>query len=631
MSNQKTPVVFGTNGTAQVSFEGAGNDLVALFVKLCRGFDVNLVKQDVNNIVAKNANNLEVLVDLFVLTFQTRDCRGGKGERDLFRALLLGLYNHFPREVIASLPLITEYGYFKDFEALFEQLGSVDTPAAGELRTALVTVYSKYLKEDDDKLKKALEEAAQPEGVSLAAKYAPRLNKKSRKSAAQRLRFGRAIRDAIFGDDPKSSELYRKMLSRLNEQILTTERLMSANRWDEIEVKRIPAGCLKRQMKAFLYEDKKGQIRDPSNQPRIDLRTRLTAPSAVKKIKGGQLFANELVRSAMRCSSTAEGGVLDAQWQDLVRTVQKQCEAFTQQLTAKAEAAAEAEAANDGGASKAATPAKPSFDLGNVVPLVDVSGSMSGTPMEVAVAMGLIVSELTSPAFRGRVLTFDSVPRWHKIVGSNIVERVRNLMKAPWGTSTNFQKAMQRIINVLEKLAVKTGKLAPIPELIVFSDMQFDQAGRGPWDTAYRTICQDFEDLGKRLTKAGVAIGEGPLKPPVITFWNINSRTTGLVTDANAKGVRLLSGFSQSLLKLLLSGALPTAPEADEEKEAPQVDPTETLRAALDDTRYDAVRLFLNGMSGTFADYHFQPAPTPEEEESHEKDPGLPATGGGTA
>ena len=35
------------------------------------------------------------------------------------------------------------------------------------------------------------------------------------------------------------------------------------------------------------------------------------------------------------------------------------------------------------------------YDLGKLVPLVDVSGSMGGTPMEAAIALGILVSELS--------------------------------------------------------------------------------------------------------------------------------------------------------------------------------------------------------------------------------------------
>merc|ERR1712178_293032 len=51
------------------------------------------------------------------------------------------------------------------------------------------------------------------------------------------------------------------------------------------------------------------------------------------------------------------------------------------------------------------------LNLGKLVPLVDVSGSMIGTPMQVAIALGILVSEVNHPDFRNRFITFESNPR----------------------------------------------------------------------------------------------------------------------------------------------------------------------------------------------------------------------------
>ena len=48
--------------------------------------------------------------------------------------------------------------------------------------------------------------------------------------------------------------------------------------------------------------------------------------------------------------------------------------------------------------------------LSRVVAMADVSGSMCGTPMEVAIALGILTSEVTHPAFRDKgMLTYAAV------------------------------------------------------------------------------------------------------------------------------------------------------------------------------------------------------------------------------
>jgi uncharacterized membrane protein YgcG len=699
----------GTNGTAQIAPGCSGSDLLELFNQLNRGVDSAPVRSCVDTIIAKAFGgsgdagvDVRILVDLFVLTFQTRDCRGGKGERKLFRVLLLALYEHFPLAVIGALPLIVEYGYFKDFQGLYEDVMVSPEPArfAG-LAAAVVDVVVKYLRQDRDILEAAERDMTQPTGLSLAGKYVPRINEPKRKpnpeptakanpepkrkpkrpqlcraseassaaliaglasSAAPtttarglQLDFARAVRDQLFTDPltgarpADASRQYRKLLSRLNEQLRTVERLMCTQRWDEIEVKCIPSQCLKRNRDAFLFEDKSGNIRDPTNDVRVALRQRLLDPKAAVNIKGGQLHAHQIVHQCMKGVSEGAAKVLEAQWQSIVRTVQRDIDEFAQQQQAAASSSASSTAGGGGGAGGVAAgggggaagggggaaaadastkKSKPTFSLGQLVALVDVSLSMAGTPMQVAVALGLLVSQLATPLFRGRVLTFESTPRWHQVEGADVVAKVKNLLRAPWGTSTNFAAAMALILKAVEDLAMRTKQMPVVPDLIVFSDMQFDAANEGGvWDTAHETICRNFADLGQRLRAAGVAglsADDGPLQPPVITFWNLKEETTGMVARADTKGVRLLSGFSQSLLKLVLAGVLPEASDADANLDA--VDPLSTLRAALDDQRYDAVRVYLAGWTDApFAEYEFKP-PVKTVKEGKE---GAAGVGGG--
>merc|ERR1711881_607597 len=236
---------------------------------------------------------------------------------------------------------------------------------------------------------------------------------------------------------------------------------------------------------------------------------------------------------------------------------------------------------------------------GALVSLVDVSGSMSGVPMEVSIALGLLVSDLADEPFKNQVVTFESQPRWHKIPSlSSPVEQIRNLSRAPWGGSTNFAAAMDLLLAACVEGNVKA---EDVPDLIVFSDMQFAAANGPGWETHHERLSREWASKGYDL--------------PSITYWNLRGDTQGgFAADAACPGVRLLSGFSPALLKLVLTGE-----EADED-EVETVDgvsatkarptPYQTMRKALDAPRYDAVRTMLSEFDGApFADYTFTPAP----------------------
>lgn len=100
------------------------------------------------------------------------------------------------------------------------------------------------------------------------------------------------------------------------------------------------------------------------------------------------------------------------------------------------------------------------------------------------------MSELNHPAFRDRVLTFESNPSWVNLTGSNtIVAKVNVCQRAPWGGSTNVEAAFKRILDVVIEHKLPASE---VPDLILFSDMQFDEAtgtgGGGHYDQFYRYI-----------------------------------------------------------------------------------------------------------------------------------------------
>ncbi|KAM7279437.1 hypothetical protein ACFE04_006571 [Oxalis oulophora] len=173
----------------------------------------------------------------------------------------------------------------------------------------------------------------------------------------------------------------------------------------------------------------------------------------------------------------------------------------------------------------------------NCMAIADVSGSMSGIPMQVAVALGLLVSELSDTPWKGKLITFSANPQLQIIQGSTLEEKASFVKGMDWGMNTDFQKVFDLILEV----AVK-GKLKPdnmIKRLFVFSDMEFDQACSGPWETDYQCIVRKFTEKGY-----GNCI-------PEIVFWNLRSSLATPVS-ATEKGVALLSGFSKNLLKIFV-------------------------------------------------------------------------------
>lgn len=253
---------------------------------------------------------------------------------------------------------------------------------------------------------------------------------------------------------------------------------------------------------------------------------------------------------------------------------------------------------------------------------------MHGTPMQVAIALGIMVSQLSHPHFRHRFLTFESQPQWVDLSGcEGVVEKVQKTAEAGWGGSTDFAAACEMILE-----AAVAAKLSPgeVPDLIVFSDMQFNQAcgayddsyystpycsywgGYGSYGRCSRGVTWEthLERLTRRFHEAGMQICGQPYAPPRVIFWNLRGDTVGFPCQADAPNTQMISGFSSSLLQLVLAGQDLTAEEvvgSDGKPVREGPTPYETLRKALDDPQYDAVRVAVaEEAEGPLAQYCFE-------------------------
>jgi hypothetical protein len=162
---------------------------------------------------------------------------------------------------------------------------------------------------------------------------------------------------------------------------------------------------------------------------------------------------------------------------------------------------------------------------------------MSGQPLEVSIALGLVLSELAQPPFQNRIITFSRNPHWQEIGGSTLFERVQSLQHSDWGMNTDFYKVFQLIL----KTAIDNRTAAnDMPQsCFVFSDMQFDASGNYD-ETIYQMIVKDYAAAGYKL--------------PLLIFWNLKSTKVSFPTQGQTPNVAMLSGFSAELLKLVLEG-----------------------------------------------------------------------------
>lgn len=182
---------------------------------------------------------------------------------------------------------------------------------------------------------------------------------------------------------------------------------------------------------------------------------------------------------------------------------------------------------------------------GSVLPMVDVSESMSHmvpgssvNVMDVAVSLGIYLAHRNEGEFKNELVSFTDSPRFYKVV-DDVKQAYRTVMTYR-GYSTNVIGAYEEILKRAKQHNLKDSDLPRT--VIMFSDMQFNTTSiRGNDATALNAIRDRYRTAGYTI--------------PKLVFWNL-AAAKNVPAKYDAQGVLLVSGFSPSMLKTVLSGAV---------------------------------------------------------------------------
>lgn len=375
----------------------------------------------------------------------TRDVRGGAGERQLFRDILVHLESLHPEMLEKVIPHVPIFGRWDDL-LVFKTTA---------FKHKAYTFIGDALRE----------------GNGLAAKWMPRKGN-----------IAVEIRN-FFGMTPKQ---YRKSLVALTNVV---ETLMCAKEFDKIDFSKLPSLASARYQKAFAR-----------NTPSTYTAYKEALSKGEAKINASAVYPYDVVKSI----KNGDAIVAKAQWEAL-----------------------------------------PDF-LGeaNILPMVDVSSSMccpaGGNPnlrcIDIAVSLGLYISDKNKGAFKDVFLTFSEKTKLEVLTG-DILSKYAQLVRAEWGMSTNLHAAFNAVLEVAVKQQVPHKDM---PEyILILSDMQFNHCAKYD-DSAIQMIERKYKEAGYEI--------------PKIVFWNLNSSST-VPVSFDQRGTALVSGFSPAILKAVLSGS----------------------------------------------------------------------------
>ena len=187
------------------------------------------------------------------------------------------------------------------------------------------------------------------------------------------------------------------------------------------------------------------------------------------------------------------------------------------------------------------------------IAVVDVSGSMSGTPMEAAVSMGAYIAERGKGPFQNHFITFSANPQLVEFEGVDIYDKFKRVVRADWGQNTNLEAVFDMLLETGLRNHVPD---AEMPKTIyIFSDMEFDHGltcgarSLDRWGYTRSMNRSQIDTLIEAKTKEWMRAG---YTAPRVIFWNLNARQPNI--PAIGPGFSYCSGFSMSALEGVLSG-----------------------------------------------------------------------------
>jgi hypothetical protein len=447
-----------------------------------------------------------------------RDAREGAGEKAIFITCMNWLFTYHPETAYKNLEHVPFYGYWKDLlNLLCDKASGYDRP---EVRNkAIVKLFADQLKTDQltiagitpaamaslppETLVSDSGSATQP-NCTLAAKWAPSLGSVYDK----KFKICRVLARALGLPKKGWQKQYRQLLSKMRTHLNIVEHNMCLKLWNSIKLDQVPSNAMNRYKKAFkkrmpeLFDEWINRIKKGEG-----------------KVNAKMLMPHELVEHSQLSNELTQ-----AQWNTL------------------------REHARTKGA------------LSGVIPVCDFSGSMAGIPMDVSMALGIMISELAEEPFKDLMISFSESPHFFKFTGNSLADKVNHARSS--GVSQGYNTDIIKCFTVLLQRCV-TNKVSQdkMPKkVLIITDGQFDVQTTNCDKTAFQTIQIMYQEKG--------------YTPPTLCLWNVRGNATSTPVTMHETGSMLISGWSVNILKSILEGGeFPT--------------PYSTMITTLSDPRYD--------------------------------------------
>ena len=350
--------------------------------------------------------------------------------------------------------------------------------------------------------------------ISLLGKWLPSENASSKKTKSLAKKVRRLL--------DMTPRHYRLLLSKLRKYLKVTEVYTCSNQWEKINYESVPSLANLKYKNAFLKHDKKRRR------------------EYLESVEKGSRKMNMKVATPVDVVSRYSGRWYEVGEYD--QTLELAWDKLTDLYVSETLVVA------DGSSSM----------------LMPVSGKT--TALDVANALAIYTSEHNNETYKDKYITFSATPQFVDLSkAENLREKLQISLKQNEIANTNIEAVFDLILALAVENDIPKNKM--IKNILIISDMEFDDA-QGYYNTQNLTKTL-FDEIRDRYNKSGYDL-------PKLIFWNVNSRTKTIPLIENELGVTLVSGFSQNVLKMVMSN---------------NYDPYEVLIETLDGERYHPIEV----------------------------------------
>ena len=277
---------------------------------------------------------------------------------------------------------------------------------------------------------------------------------------------------------------YRQVLSSLRKYIDVTERKMSNNNWNIINYEKVPSKAMSNYTNAFLKHD---SLRFQQYLSDINI--------GKKKINAKTLYPYDIVKKILSFSSNSSNNVAELQWKNLPNYIKGE---------------------------------------NNYIIMADVSGSMTGRPMDTSIGLAIYFAERNKGDYHNLYMTFTDEPHFIKInEGATLREKVRQVMSTNVGYNTDLERAFNYILEHAISSDINPNEMPKA--LIVISDLEIDNY--------IQTYGLDFiGEMKKKFATYSYTL-------PTLVLWNVEARNDTFLSQS--EDVIYVSGQSVSSFKHL--------------------------------------------------------------------------------